>query len=206
MVNMLRTMSNAPLHDRIAESFDRQRLLSTLGARLIRVADGEVEIELPWTEAIQQQHGFVHAGAIATIADSASGYACLTRMPEGSAVLSVEFKINLLAPAVGDLFMGPGSAGGAHGRRSNCRGVRLRPGEARDLRRDHAGDDDAARAAERRRWLNRRRGSCAEGEPSGRPRQRRGRSRTAITARSAAPRPHQARARTRPRRLAGSHR
>ena len=92
-------MSNAPLHDRIAESFKRQRLLSTLGARLLRVADGEVDIELPWSEAIQQQHGFVHAGAIATIADSACGYACLTRMPEGSAVLSVEFKINLLAPA-----------------------------------------------------------------------------------------------------------
>jgi uncharacterized protein (TIGR00369 family) len=94
-------MSPTPLHDRIAESFQRQRLLTTLGARLIRVADGEVDIELPWAEAIQQQHGFVHAGAIATIADSACGYACLTRMPEGTAVLSVEFKINLLAPAVG---------------------------------------------------------------------------------------------------------
>lgn len=98
-------MSHTPLHDRIAESFQRQRLLSTLGARLLRVADGEVDIELPWSEAIQQQHGFVHAGAIATIADSACGYACLTRMPEGSAILSVEFKINLLAPATGDRFV-----------------------------------------------------------------------------------------------------
>ena len=97
-------MSNTPLHDRILESFQRQRLLSTLGAKLLRVADGEVDIELPWSDAIQQQHGFVHAGAIATIADSACGYACLTRMTEGSAVLSVEFKINLLAPAVGDWF------------------------------------------------------------------------------------------------------
>jgi uncharacterized protein (TIGR00369 family) len=96
-------MSNSPLHDRIAESFGRQRLLATLGARLLRVADGEVDIELPWSEAIQQQHGFVHAGAIATIADSACGYACLTRMAEGSAVLSVEFKINLMAPASPDL-------------------------------------------------------------------------------------------------------
>ena len=93
------------LHDRIAESFQRQRLLATLGARLLRVADGEVEIELPWSEAIQQQHGFAHAGAIATIADSACGYACLTRMPEGSAVLSVEFKINLIAPAIGERFV-----------------------------------------------------------------------------------------------------
>jgi uncharacterized protein (TIGR00369 family) len=97
-------------HDRIAESFQRQRLLSTLGARLLRVAEGEVDIELPWSDAIQQQHGFVHAGALATIADSACGYACLTRMPAGSAVLSVEFKINLLAPAVGTRFVARGRA------------------------------------------------------------------------------------------------
>jgi len=97
-----------PLHDRIAESFQRQQLLATLGARLARVAEGEVDIELPFTEAICQQHGFVHAGAIATIADSACGYACLTKMPEGSAVLSVEFKINLLAPAVGERFTARG--------------------------------------------------------------------------------------------------
>lgn len=111
----LHAMSNSFLHDpndplfaRIAESFQRQRLLSTLGARLLRVADGEVDIELSWSEGIQQQHGFVHAGAIATIADSACGYACLTRMAEGSAVLSVEFKINLLAPAVGERFVARG--------------------------------------------------------------------------------------------------
>lgn len=96
------------LHDRIAESFQRQRLLATLGARLLRVADGEVDIELPWSEAIQQQHGFVHAGAIATIADSACGYACLSRMPEGSAILSIEFKINMLSPAVGERFVARG--------------------------------------------------------------------------------------------------
>lgn len=67
-----------------------------------------MDIELPWSEAIQQQHGFVHAGAVATIGDSACGYACLTKMPEGSAVLSVEFKINLLAPAVGERFVARG--------------------------------------------------------------------------------------------------
>ena len=103
-------MSDTTLHNRIAESFERQRLLATLGARLLRVADGEVDIELAWSEAIQQQHGFVHAGAIATIADSACGYACLTRMPEGSAVLSIEFKINLLSPAVGEQFIARGRA------------------------------------------------------------------------------------------------
>lgn len=101
-------MSSTPPHDRIARSFRRQRLLATLGARLLRVADGEVDIELPWSEAIQQQHGFAHAGAIAAIADSACGYACLTRMPVGSAVLSIEFKINLLAPAVGERFVARG--------------------------------------------------------------------------------------------------
>ncbi len=99
-----------PLHDRIADSFQRQRLLSTLGARLLRVADGEVDNRAPLVRGDQQQHGFAHAGAIATIADSACGYACLTRMPEGSAVLSVEFKINLLAPAVGGRFVARGRA------------------------------------------------------------------------------------------------
>lgn len=103
-------MTTDRLHARIKESFDRQQLLGTLGAQLARVADGEIDIELPWSQSIQQQHGFVHAGAIATIADSACGYACLTRMPEGSAVLSVEFKINLLAPAVGERFVARGRA------------------------------------------------------------------------------------------------
>jgi len=98
-------MPTTPLHDRIADSFRRQRLLATLGARLAHVADGAVSIELPWSDAIQQQHGFAHAGAVATIADSACGYACLTQMPEGSAVLSIEFKINLLAPAIGERFV-----------------------------------------------------------------------------------------------------
>jgi uncharacterized protein (TIGR00369 family) len=101
-------MSHSSLYDRVAESFRRQGLLATLGARLARVADGEVDIELPWSEAIRQQHGFVHAGAIAAVADSACGYACLTRMPEGSAVLSVEFKINMLSPAVGERFLARG--------------------------------------------------------------------------------------------------
>jgi uncharacterized protein (TIGR00369 family) len=98
-------MTDTTLYDRIAESFARQRMLATMGARLLCVEDCEVSIEMPWSESIQQQHGFAHAGAIATIADSACGYACLTRMPADSAVLSVEFKINLLAPAVGERFV-----------------------------------------------------------------------------------------------------
>ncbi|MBL8762005.1 MAG: PaaI family thioesterase [Phycisphaerae bacterium] len=98
-------MNRNDIEPRIRESFDRQRLLQTLGARLGRVADGEVEILLAASPQISQQHGFVHAGALAAIADSACGYACLTRMPEDSGVLSVEFKINMLAPALGREFI-----------------------------------------------------------------------------------------------------
>jgi uncharacterized protein (TIGR00369 family) len=97
-----------PLRARVAASFDRQRLMETLGARLGIVAPGQVTIELPFSMRITQQHGFLHAGAIATIADSACGYAALTMMPEDSAVLSIEFKLNLLAPATGDLFIARG--------------------------------------------------------------------------------------------------
>jgi uncharacterized protein (TIGR00369 family) len=75
--------------------------MDTLGASLLSVAPGAVEIALTPSPAISQQHGFVHAGAIATIADSAAGYAALSLMPQGRAVLTTEFKINLLAPATG---------------------------------------------------------------------------------------------------------
>ena len=87
---------------RVRASFERQQFMHTIGARLLRVAPGEVELELPVRDALVQQHGFVHAGALATVADSACGYAALSLMPAGAAVLSIEFKINLLAPAAGD--------------------------------------------------------------------------------------------------------
>jgi uncharacterized protein (TIGR00369 family) len=89
----------------VRESFVRQALMATLGAELVSVGDGEVRIRMPASPHLSQQHGFAHAGAIASIADSACGYACLTKMPEDAAVLSVEFKVNLLAPAAGDAFM-----------------------------------------------------------------------------------------------------
>ena len=86
---------------RVRDSFGKQTFMATLGAKLARVAPGEVTIELPVREALSQQHGSVHAGAVASVLDSAAGYAALSLMPEGAAVLSVEFKLNLLEPAVG---------------------------------------------------------------------------------------------------------
>jgi uncharacterized protein (TIGR00369 family) len=88
--------------ERVRASFARQHFMATLGARLSSVASDAVEITIPVSDAVAQQHGFVHAGALAAIADSACGYAALTRMPVGAAVLSIEFKINMLAPAAGE--------------------------------------------------------------------------------------------------------
>lgn len=97
-------MTDNELTARIAESFARQGLMHTLGATLAAVAPGEVMIRMPFSPAISQQHGFAHAGSIATIVDSACGYAALTLMPADKAVLTSEFKINLLAPAIGTHF------------------------------------------------------------------------------------------------------
>ena len=82
--------------------------MSTLGARVERVAPGEVDIRLPVTAEISQQHGFVHAGAIASIADSACGYAALTLLDSADGVLAVEFKINLMAPGAGESLLARG--------------------------------------------------------------------------------------------------
>src|SRR5262245_42969793 len=93
------------VEEAVRQSFARQTFLSTIGAALTRVAEGEVEIELPWRADLMQQSGSLHAGVVSAIADTACGYAALTKMPEGSEVLSVEFKVNLLAPATGSRFV-----------------------------------------------------------------------------------------------------
>lgn len=93
---------------RVRSSFARQTLMKTLGAVLRGVAPGAVEIELPFREDLCQQHGFLHAGVVTSIADSACGYAALSLMPADAAVLTVEFKVNLLAPARGDRFVARG--------------------------------------------------------------------------------------------------
>ncbi|MDN5797815.1 MAG: PaaI family thioesterase [Intrasporangium sp.] len=87
---------------RITDSFGRQGLMRLLGARLDHIGPGRVHIVLPSRPEVSQQHGDVHAGATSAIADSAGGYAALTLFPEGSEVLTVEYKLNLLAPAAGD--------------------------------------------------------------------------------------------------------
>ena len=87
---------------RVRKSFARQSLMATMGAAVAAVRLGEVEIVLPYSDRILQQHGFVHGGAIASIADIACGYAALTVMPREAAVLTTEFKMNLLAPAKGE--------------------------------------------------------------------------------------------------------
>ncbi|MFD7639472.1 PaaI family thioesterase [Kitasatospora sp. NPDC059795] len=95
-------VASAAVCERIRASFDRQGLLSHLGARITHIGPGRVHLALPSRPEVSQQHGCVHAGATGAIADTAGGYAALTVFPEGSEVLTVEYKINLLAPALGD--------------------------------------------------------------------------------------------------------
>ena len=89
---------------RVRASFERQSAMQTIGAALFTVEPGRVVIELPWAQALTQQHGFLHAGIVATALDSACGYAGFSLMPADAAVLTIEYKINLLAPAKGQRF------------------------------------------------------------------------------------------------------
>ena len=94
--------------ERVKASFSRQAFMSTLGAELVRVEMGEVDIALPFRGDLTQQHGFHHAAATAAIADSACGYAALSMTPAGSEVLTIEFKVNLFRPALGKSFLAKG--------------------------------------------------------------------------------------------------
>jgi uncharacterized protein (TIGR00369 family) len=93
---------------RVRASFARQNLMTTIGARMTSVAPGKVEIDLRFRDDLTQQHGFLHGGLVAAIADSACGYSALTLMPEGTAVLTVEYKVNFLSPATGDRLVARG--------------------------------------------------------------------------------------------------
>jgi uncharacterized protein (TIGR00369 family) len=90
---------------RVRDSFARQTAMATLGIEITALKAGEVELRMPYAAAYTQQHGFVHAGIITTALDSACGYAAFSLMPADAAVLTVEFKTNLIAPARGEHFL-----------------------------------------------------------------------------------------------------
>jgi uncharacterized protein (TIGR00369 family) len=91
--------------ERVHASFARQQVMATLGIEMVHLEPGEVHLAMLPNPAYTQQHGFMHAGIITTALDSACGYAAFTLMPPDAAVLTVEFKTNLLAPAKGDRFV-----------------------------------------------------------------------------------------------------
>ncbi len=91
--------------ERVRASFARQQAMATLGVEIARLAPGEIELAMPYAPALTQQHGFIHGGILATALDSACGYAAFSLMPPDAAILTVEFKTNLLAPAKGERFL-----------------------------------------------------------------------------------------------------
>ena len=91
--------------ERVRASFSRQRAMQTIGAELTMVRPGVVEIEMPYDEALTQQHGFLHAGIVSTALDSACGFAAFSLMSADASVLTIEFKVNLLAPGKGERFL-----------------------------------------------------------------------------------------------------
>lgn len=94
--------------DRVRASFDLQHAMALIQASLPVVEHGSTEIHVPHWRGIEQQHGFVHGGVVGMIADSAAGYAAMTVVPEGASVLTVEYKMNLLAPADGEKLVARG--------------------------------------------------------------------------------------------------
>jgi len=96
---------NPSFAEEIKQSFAKQTIMGLIGAELSRVEAGIIEITLPYRKDLTQQHGYLHAGIVTTIADSACGYAAYSLMPPKSEVLRVEFKVNLLRPAKGEKFL-----------------------------------------------------------------------------------------------------
>ncbi|HEX3228326.1 MAG TPA: PaaI family thioesterase [Pyrinomonadaceae bacterium] len=96
---------NPSFEREVRQSFAQQSFMELIGASLTLIEPGVVEITLPYRQDLTQQNGYLHAGIVTTIADSACGYAAFSLMPEGSGVLSVEFKVNLLRPAKGENFL-----------------------------------------------------------------------------------------------------
>jgi uncharacterized protein (TIGR00369 family) len=93
---------------RVRSSFEKQGIMATIGARLVKVVPGEVDIEFPYALSLSQHNGYIHAGVLTTVVDSACGYAAYTLMPAEFDVLSIEYKVNFMSPAVGESFRGVG--------------------------------------------------------------------------------------------------
>lgn len=93
---------------KVEKSFAEQAVMDTIGASIEVIGAGEIEIEFPYQPSLTQQNGFIHAGIVSTVLDSACGYAAFSLMPEDASVLTIEFKVNLLSPAKGERFRGYG--------------------------------------------------------------------------------------------------
>lgn len=102
------TPAFADYEARVRSSFEQQGIMKTIGATLTRITPGEVHIDLPFSQGVTQQHGYIHAGMITTVVDTACGYAANTLMPVNAEVLSIEYKVNFLAPARGEKIVGIG--------------------------------------------------------------------------------------------------
>ncbi|WP_250492972.1 PaaI family thioesterase [Caballeronia sp. GAWG1-1] len=118
------------IESRISSSFFAQGLMKTLGATLMSVSEGEVRISLPFSAALSQQQGFAHAGVITSIVDNACGYAALTKAPEGHDVVTAEFKVNFLRPAIGTSFVAVGKVVNAGRLLTVCTGEVFAIGDA----------------------------------------------------------------------------
>ena len=100
--------SHAGYKERVIESFNRQEVMKTVNASILSIRPGEIELEFPYQSNLTQQHGFIHAGIVSTVLDSACGYAAFSLMPENAGVLTIEFKLNMLSPAKGERFRAVG--------------------------------------------------------------------------------------------------
>ena len=141
---MPRPVPDPDYEERVRASFARQAAMATIGAELTLVTPGIVEIEMPYSAALTQQHGFLHAGVISTALDSACGYAAFSLMPEHASVLTIEFKVNLLAPGKGERFLFRGSVDQArpHHHRRRRPGLRLQRQWRGQADRHHDRHDD----------------------------------------------------------------
>lgn len=99
----------ARYRQRVFDSFNLQNVMHTMNVSMTEVRPGQVKLEFPYQESLVQQHGFIHAGVVSTVLDSACGYAAFSLMPKEAGVLTVEFKVNLLSPAEGEHFIAVGT-------------------------------------------------------------------------------------------------